>query len=483
MAGVVRGSAHDAEPGLPRNYCQAGPSVRRLLSGVEAEDSAPIRETDRPDGIALHALRASEAQSARHRTGIDSNKMDRRPNPNTPYRPASCWADRTRATGLLESTITRHGPQSESNRQSVECVFSEEHRRSGLTRYDLTGQDSGAYQDRLRGHARERGTVVDPMSGSAAIDAALDEWGSRLFNLSPVVVPRQPHPATGLPLSRRHAPTPSVPRQPAAVVRQKLRELVRRTPQVMVKLAKAPKGMRGISNNLSYISREGQLDLEDQDGQIIRGREAVADLKTEWQHGGCPVSTQATKREAFHLVLSMPQRTDAFAVQRAARDFAAREFGTFQYVMVLHTFETDPDPTPSPHPHVHLTVKAAGFDGRRLNPRKPDLQRWREGFAEALREQGIEATTTSRLHRPRPARWTVRHTWEPQTQTPRLDRQMRSMRAPRKERELMANYHGVMRALAASMRGDDRQLATDLVRFLAERTPRPVKAKEPDRDR
>ena len=62
-------------------------------------------------------------------------------------------------------------------------------------------------------------------------------------------------------------------------------------------------------------------------------------------------------REAFHLVLSMPTRTDPLVVQRAARDFASREFSGSQYAMVLHTPETDPDPHPSPHPHVHLTVK------------------------------------------------------------------------------------------------------------------------------
>ena len=45
--------------------------------------------------------------------------------------------------------------------------------------------------------------------------------------------------------------------------------MVRRSPQVMVKLVMAPKGMKGISNNLSYISRDGQLDIEDQDGQVV----------------------------------------------------------------------------------------------------------------------------------------------------------------------------------------------------------------------
>jgi hypothetical protein len=128
--------------------------------------------------------------------------------------------------------------------------------------------------------------------------------------------------------------------------------------------------MKGISNNLTYISRDGQLEIEDQDGQVILGKEAVADLKAEWRDGGMPIAADSTMRDAFHLVLSMPTRTDPLSVQRAARDFATREFSGFQYAMVLHTFETDPDPNPSPHPHVHLTVKAAGLDGVRFNPKK-----------------------------------------------------------------------------------------------------------------
>jgi hypothetical protein len=57
--------------------------------------------------------------------------------------------------------------------------------------------------------------------------------------------------------------------------------MVRRQPQVVVKLVRAPKGMKGISNNLTYISRDGLLEIEDQDGQVIKGNEAVADRKTE----------------------------------------------------------------------------------------------------------------------------------------------------------------------------------------------------------
>ncbi|MBS0160833.1 MAG: relaxase/mobilization nuclease domain-containing protein [Nitrospira sp.] len=253
-------------------------------------------------------------------------------------------------------------------------------------------------------------------------------------------------------------------------MRQKLQAMVRRSPQVVVKLVRAPKGMKGISNNLTYISRDGQLEIEDQDGQVILGKDAVADLKAEWRDGGTPILADSTMRDAFHLVLSMPTRTDPLSVQRAARDFAKREFLGFQYAMVLHTFETDPDPHPSPHPHVHLTVKAAGLDGVRLNPRKVDLQRWREGFADALREHGIEATTTSRIHRTNPERWTVRHLHEVSRKGETLQRMKRTTRRHGRTQDVMRNYEQVMRALARSDRGEDRQLAVELVRYLGGRS-------------
>ncbi len=316
----------------------------------------------------------------------------------------------------------------------------------------------------------------------------LDEWGSRLFNVSRETSSR-PRRTTRTPLGSPKPVSPggrlSTPQARTTYVRQTLQAMVRRSPQVVVKLVRAPKGMKGISNNLTYISRDGLLEIEDQDGQVIKGNEAVADLKTEWRDGGMPIAVDSTMRDAFHLVLSMPQRTDPLSVQRAARDFAKREFSGFQYAMVLHTFETDPDPNPSPHPHVHLTVKAAGLDGIRLNPRKPDLQRWREGFAEALRDHGIEATTTSRLHRTNQERWTVKHLHEPSKKGETLERLKRTMRRHGRAPEVMRNYEQVMRTLARSDRGEDRQLAVDLVRYLGARgrSQEMERGREKDRER
>jgi hypothetical protein len=97
------------------------------------------------------------------------------------------------------------------------------------------------------------------------------------------------------------------------------------------------------------------------------------------------------RREAFNIMLSMPRGTDPLAVQRAAREFAHIELADHKYVMVLHDHQANP--------HVHISVRAASKHGKRLNPRKADLQRWRETFAQKLRGWGVEAEATRRSGR------------------------------------------------------------------------------------
>src|SRR6478609_9302751 len=91
-------------------------------------------------------------------------------------------------------------------------------------------------------------------------------------------------------------------------------------------------------------------------------------------------------------MLSMPRGTaDGLTVLRAAREFARAELSDHRYVMVLHDHQANP--------HVHISVRAESRHGERLNPRKADLQRWRETFAEKLRGWGIDAEATRQCTR------------------------------------------------------------------------------------
>ena len=185
----------------------------------------------------------------------------------------------------------------------------------------------------------------------------------------------------------------------AEAVRERLRHIVRRTPQAMLRISGGGKGMGRIRAHLAYISRHGQQMLEDQDGERHLGKQDLEWLGYSWQAGGVLIVGESDRREALNIVLSIPVGTDAPGLQAAVRAFAATEFAGHQDVMALHTLDGDPSRHAAPHPHVHLCVKMAGDDGRRLNPRKHDLRRWRADFAERLREHGIDAAASSRLER------------------------------------------------------------------------------------
>jgi hypothetical protein len=60
------------------------------------------------------------------------------------------------------------------------------------------------------------------------------------------------------------------------------------------------------------------------------------------------------------------------------------------------------------NPHVHISVRAESKHGKRLNPRKADLHRWRETFAAKLRKRGIEAEATRGVGRRYPELWQVK---------------------------------------------------------------------------
>ena len=71
---------------------------------------------------------------------------------------------------------------------------------------------------------------------------------------------------------------------------------------------------------------------------------------------------------------------------RLTNSAAQRANAIHMYVMVLHDHQANP--------HVHISVRAESRHGSRLNPRKADLHRWRETFAEKLRGWGVDAEAT-----------------------------------------------------------------------------------------
>ena len=168
--------------------------------------------------------------------------------------------------------------------------------------------------------------------------------------------------------------------------------VIRKAPEVMVKITGSSSGMASVKHHLDYISRNGQVDLDDECGETLSGRDQLKGLRDQLRASQIPVESK--KREFLHVVFSMPAGTPEKSMREALASFAKEEFGNRRYVMAFH------DDTA--HTHVHLCVGTRDIDradAPRLSPRKADLFRWRQGFADQLREHGVDAAASERRHR------------------------------------------------------------------------------------
>ncbi|MCV2366964.1 relaxase/mobilization nuclease domain-containing protein [Roseateles oligotrophus] len=289
------------------------------------------------------------------------------------------------------------------------------------------------------------------MAQTPQIDGVLIQWGDRLFYPGNRIVKVASQPRLAAGLARGHA----------AAIRSRIEATVlRRAPQVMVKVTGGGRGMQAISAHFRYISKNGRLDIEDDRGQTTQGRDAVHDLAEDWRFGGSLIGETSQRREAFNIMLSMPRGTDAQLLLRTVREFAQAELPDHKYVMVLHNHQANP--------HVHLSVRAESTQGLRLNPRKADLQRWRETFAEKLRGWGIDAEASRQASRGQTRNyeplWRIKAAEEGRLRTsrPRV-KTGPSVQATRAE--AAQAWQAISAALAQSPDRSDRELAAAIERF------------------
>jgi hypothetical protein len=170
----------------------------------------------------------------------------------------------------------------------------------------------------------------------------------------------------------------------------------------MVKvLTKGGHDHKAVGRHLSYLNRDGEVEIETDDGRRLMGQGVEQELLEDWD-----LDVEEARRTrvlssrpglvrpklVHKIVLSMPAGTSPEGLLRSAKAFARETFGAkHRYAMVLHTDE--------PHPHVHMVVKAVSEEGVRLNIRKATLREWRREFARHLRAQGISANATEKAVR------------------------------------------------------------------------------------
>src|SRR4029453_18157930 len=160
--------------------------------------------------------------------------------------------------------------------------------------------------------ARRKRSVVSQeakMSEPSKIDGVLVQWGERLFYPHNRIIKVAPPPRLTSSLARR-----------AALIRSRIEAtVVRRAPQVMVKVTGGGRGMKAIAAHFRYISKNGQLEIEDDRGVVEQGKDSLKGIERQGQYGGARSDDDVGhRREAFNIMLSMPRGTDPQILQKAA---------------------------------------------------------------------------------------------------------------------------------------------------------------------
>lgn len=282
-------------------------------------------------------------------------------------------------------------------------------------------------------------------------------------------------------------------------VRQHVAAMTRKAPQVMVKITGGGADMRKISAHIDYIARAGkykqkdepELEIETDDGQVIQGKEARQHIKDMFEHSGAPIPkevqelesdttlTKRKRREALNVILSMPHGINRDAVKAAASATAKKLFAGNHLFAMVHHEDTD-------HQHAHIVVKMVGHDGKRLNPRKADLENWRITFAKELNARGIDAVATRRrvrLQRPKGESQSVRQIKDRGERAKReatsITQEIAKKRGQANERMATKAYSEIAKTLSTSDSSQDRQLAKDLKSYLMQHGIGPSKSIRP----
>ena len=185
---------------------------------------------------------------------------------------------------------------------------------------------------------------------------------------------------------------------------------VARVPQAIVKVIPGGGvGSRGeLVAQLNYLSRDGDLELEQGDGTDtwqMDTAEDIRELATDWAMAWEDAASRdgrsaRAKSKSFHMLVSFPEGTDVDMARMAANDFAERLCQSGNYgdqwrnVRAWHTDRA--------HPHMHLVIDRLGASGRmmQIHPAKPiNPKVLRALQVETAAEYGIELNDTPRVSR------------------------------------------------------------------------------------
>lgn len=255
----------------------------------------------------------------------------------------------------------------------------------------------------------------------------------------------------------------------------------KRNIEVMLKItgySKAGGENANLKAHIDYISRNEKLEIEDDNGMVFSGKRETKEFLKEWERDILDRKPRNSKNgnDTMHLVLSMPSGIDPEAVKNATRNFLKNNFYNHEYIFVLHT---DAD---GGNPHTHSVIKTLGFDNSKLNPRKDDLQKWRESFAAEMQNQGVENAEAT----PRKTRGVIKKSEKKLIRRVELSVEKEFKIKPEKfylTKENKEAWMDVAKALKEQGTAEDNTLSSDIEKFISDVEKSTARAKNDDFER
>lgn len=186
--------------------------------------------------------------------------------------------------------------------------------------------------------------------------------------------------------------------------------------EVVVKITSTSKNQDAVAKHLSYMSRNGKLEIlatdlhyadaiyqDTMNAQYhLQGKETIPFIHSFYKEQGIDFSQHSkpkkSKRITFNMVFSLKDYggIDEFSfdpnlIKLASFYTLKKKFPNNFFSLVLHT-DTN-------NPHCHICLKIENELGKRIDIRKADLFELRKEFANNLRKLGLEATATRKYER------------------------------------------------------------------------------------
>lgn len=173
---------------------------------------------------------------------------------------------------------------------------------------------------------------------------------------------------------------------------KKISDIVNGKKEVVVKVTGYSKGSESVHNNLLYVTRNHTIEVTNEKGETISEKDELIPYLHEYTFNSQNGRPRKDSRDTVHFSLSFPD-ADNDKLKAAVDKFAKTNFSNHEYLYALHHEEEG-------EPHIHLIVQTRSKDlTETLRINKPELEKYREDFAEILNELGEEATATNRMAR------------------------------------------------------------------------------------